>query len=550
MSNGFFNATGKPIDGSEIASAEIRDEFTAIAAGFDKLPTLTGNAYEIVYVNASGSAMDVVGGSGLLKLSTTGIPTVAALGTGVETALAVNVGSAGAPVLFNGAGGTPSSMTGTNITGTAAGLTAGVASAVSVGGITGLGTGVATALGVNVGSAGAPVLFNGAGGTPSSMTGTNISGTAAGLTAGAVARTGITGLGTGVATALGVNVGSAGAPVLFNGAGGTPSSMTGTNITGTASGLTAGAASAVAVGGVTGLGTGVATALAVNVGSAGAPVTNGGALGTPASGNLANCTGYPATASGHGQCRLTKSGANLLLSPYGGNKLIINGVSETIPDAGVTLGGSVAADAFYYIYAYMSGATMTLEASTTARATSTTAGNKGVEIKSGDDTRTLVGAAYNQTDAWYDVYNSRSVMSWFNRKPRSSRSWLAASRTTTSAAIAEIHTDGRAYFICWADEAISASACGSASNSTAFQPTVMTIGWDGVAVIGGVAAQANTTATSLNSLACSSIAAAGQLTEAALHYVTIAGSVPSGTGTYTGGADNASRCEITLIANG
>ena len=48
-----------------------------------------------------------------------------------------------------------------------------------------------------------------------------------------------------------------------------------------------------AVGDVTGLGTGVATALAVNVGSAGAPVVNGGALGTPASGNLANCTGYP-----------------------------------------------------------------------------------------------------------------------------------------------------------------------------------------------------------------------------------------------------------------
>lgn len=48
------------------------------------------------------------------------------------------------------------------------------------------GTGVATALGVNVGSAGAFVTFNGAGGTPSSMVGTNITGTAAGLTAGSV----------------------------------------------------------------------------------------------------------------------------------------------------------------------------------------------------------------------------------------------------------------------------------------------------------------------------------------------------------------------------
>lgn len=40
-------------------------------------------------------------------------------------------------------------------------------------------------------------------------------------------------------------------------------------------------------------GTGVATALAVNVGSAGAPVVNGGALGTPSGGTLTNCTGLP-----------------------------------------------------------------------------------------------------------------------------------------------------------------------------------------------------------------------------------------------------------------
>lgn len=48
-----------------------------------------------------------------------------------------------------------------------------------------------------------------------------------------------------------------------------------------------------AVGSITGLGTGVATALAVNVGSAGAPVVNGGALGTPSSGVATNLTGLP-----------------------------------------------------------------------------------------------------------------------------------------------------------------------------------------------------------------------------------------------------------------
>lgn len=52
--------------------------------------------------------------------------------------------------------------------------------------------------------------------------------------------TGISSLGTGVATALGVNVGSAGAFVVNGGALGTPSSGVATNLTGTASGLTAG----------------------------------------------------------------------------------------------------------------------------------------------------------------------------------------------------------------------------------------------------------------------------------------------------------------------
>ena len=59
--------------------------------------------------------------------------------------------------------------------------------------------------------------------------------TAAGNTTVTPAVGSITGLGTGVATALGTNVGSAGAFITFNGALGTPSSGTVTNLTGTAS---------------------------------------------------------------------------------------------------------------------------------------------------------------------------------------------------------------------------------------------------------------------------------------------------------------------------
>lgn len=251
-----------------------------------------------------------------------------------------------------------------------------------------------------------------------------------------------------------------------------------------------------------------------------------------------------------GQCRLTKSGANLLLSPCDGNLLTIDGIAYEIPDAGVTLGGSVAADGFYYIYAYMSAGVMTLEASTTARAASTKAGNKGMQIKSGDDSRTLVGAAYNQTDAWTDTFNSRLVLSWFNRRDITGRAWLTTNRTVAAFGPQEIHTEARVYFICWADEAVHAHANGTASNSNAFQTTDMCIGIDGVSVIGGISKQANTTAASVNSLAATTQAPAGQLTEAALHYLVLAGGATANTATYYGGADNAVRCEINFRTRG
>lgn len=267
-------------------------------------------------------------------------------------------------------------------------------------------------------------------------------------------------------------------------------------------------------------------------------------------GTIIPTSGRAVASTGYGQCILDKVSTNLVLSPCNGNLLTINGVAYEIPDAGVSLSAAAVSDGFQYIYAYMNAGTMTLEASTTAHAASTTAGNKGTRIKSGDDSRTLVGAAYCQSNAWADVAYSRCVLSWFNRRDITGRAWLTTNRTVAAAGPQEIHTEARVYFICWADEAVHAHANGTASNSNAFQTTDMCIGIDGVSVIGGISKQANTTANSVNSLAATTQAPAGQLTEAALHYLVLAGGASANTATYIGGADNAARCEINFRTRG
>ncbi len=87
--------------------------------------TVTTNANLTGVVTSVGNAT-AIADSALSIAKTSGLQTALdakqatiAFGTGVQTALGVNIGSAGAPVLFNGALGTPSSGTVTNLTGTA-----------------------------------------------------------------------------------------------------------------------------------------------------------------------------------------------------------------------------------------------------------------------------------------------------------------------------------------------------------------------------------------------------------------------------------------------
>lgn len=251
--------------------------------------------------------------------------------------------------------------------------------------------------------------------------------------------------------------------------------------------------------------------------------------------NLATA-GVPVFACGQLQYSTTTV---VKLMPMNGNLVAFpSGAVTAIPSAGISstitsayLNGvasqSLAATTLYYAYLWNQGSASSpnyvIDWSTTSHATDTAT---GIEIKSGDATRVLIGMIRtNAGPVIADTATARLVASWHNRRQRYVTNIFSADRSTSATGYTEINSEIRCTFVTWG-EAMDIAYCGNASASAG-----------SISIFGGPSIDGAT--TSFPATKCFATTAGQAITAAGLmaaaegyHYVTYMGAVSSGTGVW------------------
>jgi len=161
------------------------------------------------------------------------------------------------------------------------------------------------------------------------------------------------------------------------------------------------------------------------------------------------------------------------------------------------------ANTTYYAYVYNNGSqndpVLELEYSTTVPAVDAAS---GVRVKTGDSTRTLVGAFRTDGSTPGQFQTSRPMLtrSWFVRPAPADTRILGATTSTASTTNVELSSTIRLEAVVWSDEVFDVRVEGAASNSTAGAGGFAGIGFNGTTaedMTGGVNSAALSTGLSI-----------------------------------------------------
>jgi hypothetical protein len=233
------------------------------------------------------------------------------------------------------------------------------------------------------------------------------------------------------------------------------------------------------------------------------------------------------------------------LIPFKGDALRIQGIVYSIPAAGITISNTgLTQNLLYYCYAYMASGVMTLELSTTTHVTDTTPGNVGTEIKSGDNSRSLVGMVYTGAGTpgvFFFNSQNKGVRSWFNRQALAVNSASLGANSGIGSSYTVV--SGSAGYVAWLGETVMMTTNVMYFNATAGVILTCACWLDGAAV--GNPAVINTDGSSRVNPAANSTyagpATAG--TSDGWHNAYAAANINTGSCT----AYSASSCSLTLF---
>ena len=196
-----------------------------------------------------------------------------------------------------------------------------------------------------------------------------------------------------------------------------------------------------------------------------------------------------------GQCYLARTSAtNLRLSPYNGQLVPVAGAMQAIPAAGINVantsitlngvgGQNLAANAGYLVALNQSNQ-LEFWTLATGHTASSTAGNIGTEIITGQNTKTLVGMVFtNASSQFVDTDGSLYVLSWFNRKLKTSRTTFTTGvKTYASNVVGEIDPSIVNNFLTWDGALVQFDNTGAVEVVSSGVSAMTSVGFDSTTV--------------------------------------------------------------------